>query len=401
MRLLILFLLFLPNGYASQKHTPIYFAFDKYEQPIRKTKLDNIKKENTFFIQGYADPIGNKVYNKILSKKRAQSVKNHLISTYNIPDSNIKVRFYGEDLLGSYSNAQKRRVEITSGTLEEINLIMAEDKSTGSSIEYKPKVSLEKEHDFNEREERGKTKVESGKKDKPDFSDTKNARYDFQEDSNQKPSHRHFFGLGVYNNILLSTDRGSSAEAEWISNQNFYLEAQYQFKYKSLWLGLNGSYHKQDYEVELNPIFTWDEETPDLLQVSLVSDYEYKKWGFGLDLDYNQASFIYEDNFNIELRDIFILGISLRAKYKWYETKKWSSRLGLSLELPFLGSDEINPKGEPGLLAYVDLKRYRLFKGYALDARLYYGFKNYTNDQNDQEEETLGLLFSLKSQNWL
>ena len=212
---------------------------------------------------------------------------------------------------------------------------------------------------------------------------------------------RYYLGLGIYNNILLARDRGTGDEAEWVSGENYNLEAQYQFKYKNFWFGVNGSYHVQDYEVELNPIFAWDEETPNLLRLSLVSDYELNRFGVGFDLDYHQTSFVYEQNFDLELRDVFILGVALRAKYKWFSTQKWSSRLGLKLDLPLSGSDEINPKGELGYIGFIDLQKDRFFRGYGLNVRLYYGLRNYTNNQNDQEEEAAGVLFSLTSFNWL
>lgn len=69
------------------KVKPIFFRFDSYELSSNATeKLDEIAKVMTEFqqikleIQGHTDAMGPEVYNQYLSEKRAESVKNYLVS---------------------------------------------------------------------------------------------------------------------------------------------------------------------------------------------------------------------------------------------------------------------------------------------------------------------------------
>ena len=407
-KFIVLFSLILQPCFAYQTHQNVYFAFDEAEDFLDSMDLKNFNGKDVFLIQGYADPTGDEYYNRLLSRARARAVKQRLISEYGIKESQIKITFYGEDHSVNRSNAQKRRAEITTGTASEIAALMKNSNSKVTSTRKKIVQPIAVKTNTYEEERVVSSNADNQEVQETEVNSLKDQSYTKEENfvvkkESEKSDYqdRYYVGLGVYNNILLAGDRGTGNEAEWVSGENYNLEAQYQFKYKNFWLGVQGSYHKQDYEVELNPTFTWDESTPNLLRLSLVSDYETNRWGLGFDLDYHQTSFVYEQDFDVELRDIFMLGVSLRAKYKWLETQKWSSRLGLKLDLPLSGSDEISPKGELGYIGFVDLRRDKLFRDYGLNVKLYYGFRNYTNNQNDQEEEVAGLLFSLTSFNWL
>ncbi len=420
-----LFSLILQPCFAYQTHQNVYFAFDVSEDFLNSFKLKNFEPEDIFFIRGYADLIGDESYNKHLSYKRAETVKQELISEYGVEESKIKIFFYGEDKSQNRSNAEKRRAEIISGTASEMESLLKNEKMVPiQSDDITESVKVEEEDNLYNNNYEETLKKDSNSQpvnttihdeeeeglSLNEESNTESFKYSEQEESLGKKErkiniyqNRHYVGLGVYNNILVSTDRGTSNKAKWVSRGNYNIEAQYQLKHKDFWLGVNGSYHIQNYEPELSPTFTWDNKTPSLLQFSLVSDYEKNRWGLGFDLDYHQTSFIYENNFQVKLIDVFMLGVSLRAKYKWFETQKWSSRFGLKLSLPLAGSNRIKPKGSLGYIGFIDLKRGRVFKSYNLNLKfkLYYGFKNYKNNQNDQREEIIGLLFSLDSLNWL
>ena len=392
LRYIILFLFIVHPCSAFVLQQTLYFSFDEFEEPLEGISLKRYNEEDVFLIQGYSDPIGDETYNKYLSKLRSLSIKSKLVSEYNIDESRFKIVANGEDHSPELRNAKKRRVEIITGSPEEIKALL----SKTNSLAYRMS-SGDEDHESYQGEYLNREEVVENSIKEPEFLPSK----EIKKDVGASYQSRHFVGLGVYHNILLATDRGSGGEAEWVSNENYAIEGQYQFKYKKLWLGINSSYHIQDYDIELNPIFTWNEKVPNLLNASFVADYEAKRWGLGFDLDYHQTSFIYEDNFDIELRDVFMLGVSLRGKYKWFSKQKWSSRIGLKLDLPLTGSDEISPKGELGYIGFVDLKRDKAFRNHGLNLKLYYGFRNYTNDQNDQHEETAGILLSVDSLNWL
>ncbi len=219
-----------------------------------------------------------------------------------------------------------------------------------------------------------------------------------QEDTGIK--NRYYIGATTYHDILLATDRGSSSEAEWVSETGYAAEAAYQRRFGKFWLGAKLGYYASDYEVENSATFTWDEDTPRLIKASLISDYETNNWAFGLDVDFNTELFIYEQGLDIELRDVLMIGASLRGSYKWYNSESWSSRLGLKLEYPVTGSDDIDPEGELGYIGSVDFKKHDVFRGLDFNAKLFYGFRNLTNNQNDQEQEIIGLSFGLSSEGW-
>ncbi len=219
---------------------------------------------------------------------------------------------------------------------------------------------------------------------------------------------RYYFSLGIYHNILYSDNQGAGSKAEWVSKENFNFETQYQFNIKDFWLGVKASYHIQDYEKEVNSQVTWNEKTPDLFKLSLVSDYEKERWGLGFDLDFNQVPFIYYENFfNIELKSVLIVNVSLRAQYKWLKNQNWSSRAGLGFNNLILGFNNLILSFDSDLkqgaeyLVFIDLMREKKHWGYGLNVKLYYGFNQYKSNQKSQKENIAGFLFSLESLNWL
>lgn len=402
----ILFFFIVYPCFAYETHENVYFSFDESQEILNSIVLKHYSPTDVFYIQGYTDPIGESSYNKNLSKKRVETVIQKLVSEYGISESKVKFAFYGEEFETSLPYKERRRVEIISGTDAEITNLMANSSpeiigvvsrdtytSTQVSDEYSTSSLVAEDPIIEEPISLGSSDDIWRDKSQDISMDKKNSSSLYQG--------RYYVGFGVYNNILLSTDRGTGAEAEWVSGANYNIEAQYQFKYKKLWLGLNGSYHIQNYEVELNPIFTWDEVTPNLLKFSLVTDYELARWGFGLNVDYHKTSFIFENNSNVELIDVFMLGATLKAQYKWLVLNDWSSRVGATLDYPITGSNDIEPRGGLGYMGFIDLKRDKLLYGHGLNVKLYYGLKNYSNNQNEQTEEAAGILFSISSPHWL
>ncbi len=380
LKCIMLFLLISQPCFSYQTAKNVFFKFDKNYLKGKVLNLNQVpNKDSVFWIKGYIDPTRKKSYNIDLGIKRAINIKKALLNKYGLSKSQVKIVYYGEDLEESILNYQKRRVEIITRKTHKITQFIHEPIKQHEKYAHKNKVQLfsavEKDH--------MRSKASSVLETSSPYKD------------------RHYFSLGVYQNILLANDQGTGSEAEWVSKENYNFKTQYQFKYKNFWLGAKASYHAQNYQPELNPIFIWDKEIINLLKLSLVSNYETKKWSLGFDLDFNQMPFIYEQSFNIELKNVLILGTSLQAQYKWFKTQWWSSRVGLNLNYPVLGSSNINSKGDLGYLGFIDLEKGQTFWGYNLNVKLYYGFNNYMNNENHQEEEIAGFLFSLKSLNWL
>ena len=100
--------------------TKVLFKFDSHELSAEgKAIIDEqvvAAKPYSIEIKGYTDPIGNVKYNQKLSEKRANSVKEYLVSK-GIEDKIITVKGLGETELvctekTKACNAQNRRTEI-------------------------------------------------------------------------------------------------------------------------------------------------------------------------------------------------------------------------------------------------------------------------------------------------
>ena len=70
-----------------------------------------------FAIKGHTDAVGSDQYNLALSQRRAASVRNYLVSTFNIDPGRLESQGLGESQLFDAANpnaAANRRVEITN-----------------------------------------------------------------------------------------------------------------------------------------------------------------------------------------------------------------------------------------------------------------------------------------------
>lgn len=92
------------------------FDFDKYDLKDSEKKeilnaMDRIKKAEAIEIKGFTDKIGTNEYNDKLAEKRAESVKQYLIS-HGINESKIKIEAKGKCCYTSPKDSENRRVEI-------------------------------------------------------------------------------------------------------------------------------------------------------------------------------------------------------------------------------------------------------------------------------------------------
>ena len=88
-----------------------------YPQILKVAQILKANPKLKIEIDGYTDNIGSKKYNLILSKKRAEAVKNILVKEYGINPKRIKIRGFGEAYPlvpnNTHTNrAMNRRVEI-------------------------------------------------------------------------------------------------------------------------------------------------------------------------------------------------------------------------------------------------------------------------------------------------
>lgn len=120
-RLLVVCLVFASQVVFSRDTSTVYFEFDRYElTSAGRQTLDSILSKPNLIsatIYGHTDQLGSEVYNERLSVKRAEAVKNYMLSM-GVPESKIKlVKGFGETmpairLLDPVSRQANRRVVI-------------------------------------------------------------------------------------------------------------------------------------------------------------------------------------------------------------------------------------------------------------------------------------------------
>jgi len=84
---------------------------------LGKALLSNELMAFSFQLSGHTDAVGSDEANMALSKKRAQSVKQHLVQTFGIEGPRMMTKGYGESQLALPSdpqNGKNRRVQITN-----------------------------------------------------------------------------------------------------------------------------------------------------------------------------------------------------------------------------------------------------------------------------------------------
>lgn len=111
---------------ASALSLPVKFAFDSATiLPQARPQLDAIAAgirmlpgEQSVTIEGHTDAIGPDSYNLHLSERRAEAVKQYLISVHGIDASRIKTRGFGENQPLNErdpNSAENRRVQFRGG----------------------------------------------------------------------------------------------------------------------------------------------------------------------------------------------------------------------------------------------------------------------------------------------
>lgn len=112
---------FLAGNVSKDQFPPIYFGFDSYEIPAtEQTKLDSVKSfmdtsSNMIIIAGFTDERGTAEYNRTLGERRAQFVRETLISM-GADASRLQTVSFGEEMpadpgSGEAAWAANRRAE--------------------------------------------------------------------------------------------------------------------------------------------------------------------------------------------------------------------------------------------------------------------------------------------------
>ena len=224
---------------------------------------------------------------------------------------------------------------------------------------------------------------------------------------------RYKLGIGGYYNSLHVENQVGPGTADWISKINYNAEAAIQWSLtssQSTWMGIRVSGHKQDYEHNNSPsLYSWDGEAPDLFRAALMFDFESTRFGFGLDFEVNEEAFLYENAFLVTIEKNKVFGLATRFKYKILAEDTHSTRLGLDVSYAVGGVEdavkdiikETKAKDRLSYVGYLDFRTKDIFKEHELGVKFYYGLRSFANEHNLQEEEIVGLLFTLYSPAWL
>jgi outer membrane protein OmpA-like peptidoglycan-associated protein len=106
----------LPVNFRQVERTKVHFESDKAElTEADYTQLDLVSlyvnadsSVNAIYIDGHTDNTGRRIYNRRLSKERAEAVRDYLVSK-GIPDVIIRTRYHGERFPLADNNSKKNK----------------------------------------------------------------------------------------------------------------------------------------------------------------------------------------------------------------------------------------------------------------------------------------------------
>ena len=105
------------HEYKGKLEVPVYFAFDKSDiTPQAKANLDEgvefLRKHRfrRIRIDAYADQLGNEEYNKKITEKRANAIRDYIISK-GVAEKRIYTQWHGIEKGDNYK--EHRRVNVT------------------------------------------------------------------------------------------------------------------------------------------------------------------------------------------------------------------------------------------------------------------------------------------------
>lgn len=211
-----------------------------------------------------------------------------------------------------------------------------------------------------------------------------------------KVTERYIKEVGIYQSSLEASSRVDSTSAEFVSRENFFLKGGYQILRNNWWYGFIVEYHLPNFEDVESVVYTWDGDLPNLLKFSLTADRDYNRLGLGFSLDYNQELFFTEELFEVSLEEVFILGATFKLEYSFVKTDNYLADVGVRLSYPYIGSANMDPRGEFSYLAYLNLTKSSFLNRFEMTLSAFYGEKNFITDTFDQQEQIVGLSLSLR-----
>lgn len=110
-----------PAGAELLNQKRFYFGFNSTKVeldnvPVLKAHADYLKQHPNMrvILMGYSDPVGNSHYNKVLAKRRAQSIANQLMVD-GVTKDRIRIVAYGMTEKMGNTHANDRRVDLIYG----------------------------------------------------------------------------------------------------------------------------------------------------------------------------------------------------------------------------------------------------------------------------------------------
>lgn len=114
-----------PELQSDRQHLTVFFDFDHAGlAPVARRALDRLAPTlrdhlaagGVVLVDGHTDAVGSRVYNRILSERRALAVAAYLRDAWQIPERRLVLRAWGADLLrrpAAPRAAENRRVDIS------------------------------------------------------------------------------------------------------------------------------------------------------------------------------------------------------------------------------------------------------------------------------------------------
>jgi outer membrane protein OmpA-like peptidoglycan-associated protein len=133
------------DDYKLQSSATVPFKFNQYvlttEAQEDLDKLaEGLKSDRRYFVavEGYTDDVGNKRYNELLSRRRADSVAEYLVAKHDIPIYRIHMIGLGEEkpvdeAHNREARAKNRRVEVKVFTADQVTASLGDSGNGGTA----------------------------------------------------------------------------------------------------------------------------------------------------------------------------------------------------------------------------------------------------------------------------
>lgn len=428
----ILFLLCTSSAYAANVHVGIRYSFETAHSTIPASEraavfelADLIEKVDVkdLLISGHTDWIASDEINQELSEGRAFNTR--LIVLTRLKNVNINIKGFGKKAPIGDNNTEEGRAKNRRVVASFIEMNRDQKDFILNYVErskYLYIIEVE-----NEQVEEEIIKVQEPEPEQeiipepePVIEEPEKIAEPIQEaiipvqpqkEIIVEPAtqflNRYSVGLNVNQSYVVADDimgSGSGVSAEWVSKLNTGIKAAYQKQLSDrVWFGAQIGFDLQSYYDQSNPMFTWDKETPMTSNVSIVTDYETKYWGLGLNLDFYEDIILREETLNLSFDKVLIYGLTVESKYYFLNSDFSNLGLGLDVILPLASSENFGGMSNVGFNAALLFKTKHLSinENHEWFIKLYYRQTNYSVNDSHQKNSSAGIEFTLRNLNWL